>query len=455
MLDYQFAIMAAGNREKLEGVLLEPYEGVHREIKSWLDISDDNHRANLAKAMLALANSGGGQILVGYEEVEGSWEPDTSRPDSIDQYDQDDINGIVQSYADPQFHCKVRHIQHPDIGEEFPLIIVPGGHTVPIRAQRGGPNGNHVTVDRYYIRRPGPESAPPQTGREWDELIRRCITESKEELTDSIRNVITGFQMGETVSDSGSTSDERIQEWASECKERWLQKVEEKYEDLDSSPYEYGYWTFSYLILDDFSQPNLIDFRDILRNVQGHETGWPPWLSANSANPVNDTIERWIPEEDTGTGTKYNDFWRASPNGILYSLRTYESDNHSEIDADAGKAFDYIRPLWTVGECVLHAKRLAQSLCDEKSQIMFYLTWNGISGRTLVSLYPGERGGLLGPPNKTAYQDSVESSAQFSAAEIENNLPEVVTALTSPLYQSFDFYEPSTKLVQNQLDRMT
>ena len=133
---------------------------------------------------------------------------------------------------------------------------------------------------------------------------------------------------------------------------------------------------------------------------------------------MDDTIERWIPEEDTGTGTKYNDFWRASPNGILYSLRTYESDNHSEVDA--GEAFDYIRPLWTVGECVLHAKRLAQSLCGEKSRIVFYLTWNGISGRTLVSLYPGERGGLLGPSNKTAYQDSVESSAQFSAAEIEN-----------------------------------
>lgn len=449
--------MAVRDRDQLEGILLEPREGIHREIKSWLDLSDENHKANLAKAMLALANSGGGQILIGYGETEGSWEPDTSRPDSLNLYNQDDINGIIQSYAEPQFHCEVRHVEHPETGDKFPFVIVPGGHTAPIRTRRGGPEGNYITIHRYYIRRPGPESSTPQSGHEWDELIGRCIRESREELTDSIRNVIAGFQSGDTVSGSDSTPEEHIREWTSVCRERWFQKVKEKYGGHGSSPYQQGYWTFSYQILDGFSQLDLTEFRERLREIEGHETGWPPWISAQSANPVDNTVELWVPEHDPAfeAAYDYSDFWRAAPDGNLFLLRGYEADHREELDIDAGEALDYIRPLWTVGECVLHAKRLAQRSDGKKSRIMFHLTWNGIGGRKLVSLYPSERGGLLGPPSHTAYQDSTESLDQFSATKIESNLPEVVTALTRPLYQSFDFYEPSTSLVQKQLDKMS
>lgn len=66
-----------GNRERWTRLLSNPQEEVHIEIKGWLDISDGEHKADLAKAMLALANSGGGQILIGYDESDGLWEPDT------------------------------------------------------------------------------------------------------------------------------------------------------------------------------------------------------------------------------------------------------------------------------------------------------------------------------------------------------------------------------------------
>lgn len=47
--------------QRWEDLLIDPREEVHREIKSWLDLSDNDEKANLAKAMLALANSGGGR----------------------------------------------------------------------------------------------------------------------------------------------------------------------------------------------------------------------------------------------------------------------------------------------------------------------------------------------------------------------------------------------------------
>jgi hypothetical protein len=49
--------------EQFQDLLLFPREDLDLEIKAWLDISDQNHKADLAQALLALANHGGGQVV--------------------------------------------------------------------------------------------------------------------------------------------------------------------------------------------------------------------------------------------------------------------------------------------------------------------------------------------------------------------------------------------------------
>src|SRR5260370_41892753 len=96
-------------------------------------------------------------------------------------YSQDCINGIVAGYADPVFHCEVDHVPRA-MDQAYPLVRVPGRHRVPIRSKRDDPERKHVRINTYYIRRPGPASEPPQSAREWDELIRRCVLSAREEL---------------------------------------------------------------------------------------------------------------------------------------------------------------------------------------------------------------------------------------------------------------------------------
>ena len=360
------------------------------------------------------------------------------------------MNGIVQRYADPQFHCDVHHVEHPDTGKNFPIVEVPGGHTVPIRAKRDGTNQRHVSQHSYYIRRPGPESAEPATAREWDKLIRRCITESKDELTDSIRNIITSFQAGENMSEDNSDPIENLEAWITECLERWEIQVENEYGDVDNSPYQNGYWNISYSIVDDFDEPNLTEFQQMLREVSGRETGWPPWNFSEQGIPFNNVIELWLTNLETDGTPAHRDFWRAAPDGRLFMLRGYEADGQDNITP--GDALDFIRPLWTIGECLLHAKRLARRLCDGDVSVMIKVAWNGIDGRKLMSLYP--RRGVFGPTDRTAHQESVSVSRRFSTIEIENNLPEAVESLTQQLYQVFDFYQIDSRLVQKQLNEM-
>ena len=45
---------------RLNDLILAPSEDLDVEVKGWLDLSTGEHKATLAKALLALANHGGG-----------------------------------------------------------------------------------------------------------------------------------------------------------------------------------------------------------------------------------------------------------------------------------------------------------------------------------------------------------------------------------------------------------
>jgi len=53
--------MTDNTNERLQDLLLDPKESLDVEIKGWLDLNDNTHKSVLAKALIALANHGGGE----------------------------------------------------------------------------------------------------------------------------------------------------------------------------------------------------------------------------------------------------------------------------------------------------------------------------------------------------------------------------------------------------------
>jgi hypothetical protein len=102
------------------------------EFKGWLNLSTAEGRAPLAKAAIALANHGGGTIIMGMREAAGQPVGSRPRPAVLPRYTADAVNAAINKYADPHIHCDVVHLVHPETGHEHAFIIVPGGHTVPI-----------------------------------------------------------------------------------------------------------------------------------------------------------------------------------------------------------------------------------------------------------------------------------------------------------------------------------
>jgi hypothetical protein len=170
--------------DELETLVTDPRETLEVELKNWLDLRDNGHRATLAKELIALANHGGGHLVLGFDDAGPT---PLARPAGY-IIDADEVNGVVSRYADPDFHCLLT-----EIGGHY-VISIPGGHKVPIRSKRDGPN-KEILTNSYYIRRPGAKSETPQTGLEWDGLLRRCLENREAEMETIIARVVRAMSV--------------------------------------------------------------------------------------------------------------------------------------------------------------------------------------------------------------------------------------------------------------------
>ena len=236
---------------------------------------------------------------------------------------------------------------------------------------------------------------------------------------------------------------------------RWHEESERRLHDLvrdsgNDDPYAYGSWSVSYRLRGVSREVTLVTFRDVLEQVKGNETGWPAWWApGDDSRPhvADGKIECWIGPH-VFTDPSHRDFWRGDPHGLLFLLRGFEEDGSFE-GLSPGTALDLTLPVWRVGECLLHAERLAQAL--DADRIELAVTWQGLQGRQLRALANSNRV-MFG--NLIAHEDTVTSHIEIEAAEVTNVLPDAVRVLVEPLYTAFDFFEPPQNLYREELGQL-
>ena len=446
------------SRERLADLLIDTQEALDCEVKNWLDLQGSNDdKATFAKAVLAIANHGGGFIILGLIETDAGIVEAEERPATLDRYNQDLINGIVQNYCDPPFHCAVHVVANP-LGAVFPVVLVPGGHRVPVRARRAGPNGNTVHLNAIYVRKPGPRSETPQSAQDWDDLLSRCLRNRRDEMFDQIRDLITGA----VPQVEQAPEPARLDEWIRSNCERWRGLVGELPE-VDGPRMPHGRYYIAYEIIGERRQISHAQFPDVLRASVVRHTGWPPFWYPTRAGiapyPIDGAVECWLGNDrEAGPEDRdaaHSDFWRIHPDGLAFLLRGYQEDGQDAQGGGRGPTppgtiFDITLPVWRVGEALLQARRLAANLFDGPTTIRFTATYEGLSGRSLVSM-DGRRHIWDG---RVSRQDTITLNTHIDAQTIDANLPEIVHPLLSPLYALFDFFELPMQLVVEELARM-
>lgn len=432
------------SQQELIGFLTYPNETLASEYKSWLDLTANKGKATLAKAAIALANHGGGTIVIGMRGEGSEKLGSRPRPNEIPRYTTDAVNAAINRYADPAMHYDVSFEVHPETGVEHAFISVPPS-TVPVMSTRL--EEKVIAQNRCYIRKAGPKSEEPNSAEEWRTLFNRCIQAGRETMLDSIRNILEGHTLTAAV----APKLDRLTEFSVKAKTRW-ETLRAGLQPTDRARFENGYYAVAFEIVD-FPEIALGEMRDRLRLANAIAlTGWSPFIDvgrgAHAPNFVDGMIEVWLGENEEGNfGGRYADFWRATGDGMFYLLRGYGEDFHSKLKP--GQGMDATSPIWRIGETLLFIARLAGRE-GTNPLIKIRVEYTGLKGRTMAIYFDF---GISMRPGVSA-MDVIVLEGQATVAEVSENLPEVLHSLTKPFYDAFEFSSAPLHFIRDQLSKL-
>jgi hypothetical protein len=436
--------MSVATIDDLQQLFRLENETLATEFKSWLDLNTAAGRAPLAKAAIALANHGGGTIIVGMREAANRSIGSHARPEGMPRYTADAVNAAVNKYADPHIHCDVVHLEHPQTGHEHAFVVVPGGHSVPVMAARG--TDGEILTQKVYIRKAGPKSEEPFTADEWRTLLDRCVRANRDSLLEAIRGIVQGRSLGPVAQEEI----DRLLEFVEASRDSWKARLQPLPKD-DPVRFPLGHYEQSFQILGVPPAPDLRELLERMRKASEIKlTGWGPFVLLERKPigpiPVGDVIETWVgnPGDGEVRFDQHADFWRARPDGFLYEIRSHDEDFTEK--AKPGKSIDLTIPIWRVGETLLYVARLAKLFGDDP-EISIRTQYNGLKGRRMVSLFEWR----YLSHDRECFVDAVKMQGQARASVIEDNLAEVIFPLLKPLYDAFDFTPLSPSMVSTEI----
>jgi hypothetical protein len=421
-------------------------ETLATEFKSWLDLNTAAGRAPLAKAAIALANHGGGTIVVGMREATNKPIGSYKRPQEIPRYTADAVNAAINKYADPHIHCDVTHLAHPETGYEHAFIVVPGGHAVPVMSVKG--TDGEILSQKVYIRKAGPKSEEPFSADEWRFLLDRCVRANRDSLLEAIRGIV----QGRTLDAMAQTEIDNLLDFTNSSRDRWKERIE-PLDASDPARFLLGRYEQSFQILDVPPAQDLRTLLDRLRKASEVKlTGWGPFILIERQPigpvPVENAIEAWLgdPRDEPHRDGRHADFWRVRQDAFLYEVRSYDEDYTSK--AQPGTSIDYALPIWRVGETLFYAARLAKTFGNDP-EISIRIEYSGLKGRRMRSLFESRYLSM----DRECFVDTVKLQGQARASVIEDNLAEVLFPLLTPLYDAFNFTPLSPGTVSAEIGK--
>ena len=435
----------------LERYLVNPIEDLDTEYKDWLDLSEESNRATLAKAVIALANHGGGVIILGFKEQGTGWVP-RAKPAEIVDVTQDVVNAAVRRYAEPQIHCQIHQVRHPTVGSVHPVIRVPGGD-VPVMSKRDQSEGS-IRQHKIYVRKPGPRSEEPQTAEEWRTLLDRCARARREDMLDSIRGIVLG-QVGAIATIDAA---DELADFMELSRNRWMELVKDWPMD---APYRFPNGRYEIAIALTNAQPtvSLTELKNKLTVAQRVRTsGWPPFMEigVKELNPRahENSIEAWLGSPSYQTvfhDPAHADYWRASLSGQLYIARGYGEDvveRTNSLQHKPGTILAIDISVIRIWECLRFARAFLGTYANVE-EITVQCLYTGLLDRWLIdSLSP-----VFSIRRGIGHVNEVKLTGQYTTQQLEDNTPEVLQNLMAPLFEHFDFFSLTLPHVQTIIER--
>ncbi len=398
------------------------------------------------KDILAMANTGGGFIVVGVEEIEEGFSPVGLTSEQVESWETTRLNQFVAGYAEPPINATLGKEQIDD--STYVFIGVPEFPDVPHICKKEYPDV--LTAPTLYIRTDDNNSAPISRVSDMNSLIERGVRKRGDAIVDTVGHVLsTG------VAEPQPSAVEQFEGQADEA----LARFKEKSQFLN----QFEGWR-EMVAFPATSQPGRTgEILDALKYAEEEFTGWP-FINVGrhgETYAIADGYESQVGFTDF-VGNQREYFWQVHDSGLFFHRELMPEETWSgprwisEVldESRAGCLLDLQWTLQYVTIGIRCASRLyeAVKMDDDPITIRFQLT--STEGRTLVTGWPIGRivHYTCRIPQviveKSEPLDIWRSSTPQMAAEIVTEICQKFNVTDIPIDQ---FRDDATKLLERRL----
>jgi hypothetical protein len=461
------------DQSTIDALISNPTEGLNTELKGWIDPTQPEGIAKIAKAALALRNRNGGNLVIGFDDKTRQPDLKNEPANARGLFSIDTIQGIVSKYAFERFEVEIAWGKRD--GREYPIILVPAGITIPVAAKRDLLAADGKTLIRenaIYVRTlsaNGTPSTAEAKAADWRAIFDICFDNREADIGRFFRRHLPGVDPSsllKLVAPSGLVVTPGIPTLRDRAV-KLLEIGEERYkEELKSrklSPDEqallrYGTWSAA-LVIDPPHADALPDqnFSAIIGASNPNYTGWPVWLDArfnsdksNQPKRIRNAVEYLIVSLSNDF-SNHVDFARLDPKGEFFLHRLLQDDGVPSRVVP-GKALDPILMILRVAEVIGVGIAFAKGLgwTPEQTKLGFAFRWTGLNGRRLTA-WSRPLDTLEGG---NAHDDQIDSYVEFSLDTPLSAVGQFVAEATKELFVAFDGKTVPLQTVEGWVNRL-
>ena len=423
-----------------KSLLTSPGERQDVEYKSSIPFDDNTaFGLRLVKHILGMANIGGGWIVIGYEDDTLLVDHNHSQEIAA-TYDTTRLSAAVDKYihGDRDIRLTVFMEIHPETRLPHPIIRVQGLERTPFicRSTKAAPDSNQpiLQTGKVYIRRPGAATSDIQTPSEWEDLLRRCISQRRDEFLSEFVDLFRRMNEGD------ATTSRDMREGLNECMVKRRADLTTK----EALPDGGGYIE---------SGQTLIRLRDSGWTIQelrkaavSAKLPFTEWFDNRQLVPVEGGIESRIePKARVGT-----DYWHLAQDGAYFSSfffrEDYEAPFFSSNLGHPQKSLWFDLAIFRIARALLHGAHIYDELGITPSEsFSVAIKHRGLYRRTIytsVVNYP-----YFMDFRGVSSVDTHEWQGEVTVDLIRGHLVELVHEIAHSLFVKFEFAEVSKSVV--------
>ncbi|MCD0458622.1 AlbA family DNA-binding domain-containing protein [Roseiconus lacunae] len=438
----------------LQRLINEPIERLNVELKRWIDPKSDLGKEKIAKGCLALYNNDGGCMLVGICD-DGSPDADSVPSDVRTTFHVDVIQAIISKYSFTPIAIEVAYPNRD--GQEYPVIIVPGGVETPAVTKS---SVGKITPDEVYVRSissNGTVSSSKPTRRDWDRLIRICMGNREADIANFFRRHL-GLSVDLDALRESFSLPKSLEKRVLDLLDDGAARFEQANRSRKVPSVGFVEIAFEFEGKADISFEANQQFLHKIQNYRVDYSGWPPFVyiysgNADDWNPYHkdSAWEANIFSPGFGMGPPAIDFWRIDPSGRFYTKRALQADMGVE-NVEPCTVLDPILQTRRITEAIVTALEFADAMeyTLAQTQIAFAMRWTKLSGRRLV---PWASPGRLLRAAPKCVDDTAIESVLIPADTPKSALSQYVEKIAFGLLRRFAGYDSiNSEVVKSIVD---